>query len=92
MIITELSAYISVTPQTAGIYKTHEHHLLEALNASYSHRRGYTIPASKLPLLRALLAQGWSARLRIFHNSPAIFICPDGFEYTLTEAKRALLN
>jgi len=55
-------------------FKGRETWLLEGLNASYSHRRGYVISASKLPVLEWLLANGWHASRRLMtRDVPATF-------------------
>jgi hypothetical protein len=71
-------------------FKGQETILLEALNAYYSHRKGFTIPHSKLPLLQALLSGSWRAKSRFLTTSPIIFVDLQGNEYTYQQAKRKL--
>jgi len=78
---------MKLTPQPYGIacqpedsrdgFKGRETWLLEGLNASYSHRRGYVIPTSKLPVLEWLLANGWEASRRYFPSCPPVTFAPD---------------
>lgn len=72
-------------------YKTRAAYLLEALNARYVGRsNGYVLSPAKADKFARLYDAGFDARMRMFHDSPSIFIAPDGREMTLREALKEI--
>ena len=81
-----------VPEDSKGGFKGRETYLLEAMNAYYSHRQGYVLPETKVPILKWLIDNKWGARMRLFRKSPALFAPPeDAFGgVTLSEVKKRM--
>jgi hypothetical protein len=77
---------------TTDCFKDRAAWLLEGLNASYSHRSGYTLSPARAAIFVQLYQAGYSASWRLFVSSqPVTFSLGDGLELTLKEALSAIL-
>ncbi len=89
------STRVRITPtRGADCFKSREVWLAEALGASWSHRRGYTVASQSRADLFALLASAKVTASRKIYASdkrPYTFQMPNGGEqYTLAEIRRVV--